>query len=439
RSSTAPSPPAPGTSSGPTRPCRRRPHRHPRARSPGHPRSRTWSPHGASSSAPRGGSGPLPAPPQAAGPEAAGGREHRRTRRAPPFRRPLLGDRGQPWRTRRWRGPRSSGRCWTSWPRTTPGATGGSCSSSGQRPSCSALPRSLTCACGRAPRWVRRVGAAASGAGAAERCAQPRVGLLQGGARRPLFINVCSWKRVPAPKGPTDPTPVSAGPLEHVCGEGDLYSIIDVAYNPEVLQRGQENPEKMEHLIHLTLKFVEERCNLTLSHLYTIESFKCKGSLETMQQRLRGRQRPAPHLSQNTKKELTLEELLRTMEAEDCSNASVLLKEEHVMQSKGHLIEEIASTEMPEKLNTPVYEMITVKDANKKPLKIELRIELPKVSSVSECDLRISKDDIVIEVPGKYKLQLELPELVDEETTTAVFNKGKRILFITVLVAKPDP
>ncbi|XP_033925361.1 PIH1 domain-containing protein 2 [Melopsittacus undulatus] len=218
-----------------------------------------------------------------------------------------------------------------------------------------------------------------------------------------------------------------------------LYSIIDVAYNPEVLQRGQENPEKMEHLIHLTLKFVEERCNLTLSHLYTIESFKCKGSLETMQQRLRGRQRPAPHLSQNTKKELTLEELLRTMEAEDCSNASVLLKEEHVMQSKGHLIEEIASTEMPEKLNTPVYEMITVKDANKKPLKIELRIELPKVSSVSECDLRISKDDIVIEVPGKYKLQLELPELVDEETTTAVFNKGKRILFITVLVAKPDP
>ncbi|XP_030361209.1 PIH1 domain-containing protein 2 isoform X1 [Strigops habroptila] len=259
-----------------------------------------------------------------------------------------------------------------------------------------------------------------------------------GGVGRPLFINVCSWRRVPAPKGPAGPTPVSAGPLE-VSGEGDLYSIIDIAYNPDVLQRGQENPEKMEHLIHLTLKFVEERCNLTLSHLYTIESFKLKGSLEMMQQRLRGRQRPSPHLGQNTKKELTLDELLHTMGAEDCSNASVLLKEESVTQSKGHLIEEIASTEMPEKLSTPVYEMITVKDANKKPLKIELRIELPKVSSVSECELRISKDDIIIEVPEKYKLQLDLPELVDEETTTAVFNKGKRVLFITVLVAKPDP
>ncbi|NXL63503.1 PIHD2 protein, partial [Chordeiles acutipennis] len=271
------------------------------------------------------------------------------------------------------------------------------------------------------------------------RGAQPRLGLLQGVSAGPLFINVCSWRRVPAPKSPTGPIPLSAGPLEEVSGEGDLYSIIDIAYNPDVLQRGEENPEKIEHLIHLTLKFVEERCNLILSYLYTIEPFKLKGSLEMMQQRLKGRHMPTPHLGQNTKKELTLDQLLHSMEAEDCSNAPVVLKEESITQSKVHLIEEMTSTEMPEKPSTPVYEMITVKDANKKPLKIELKIELPKVSSVSECDLRISKDDLIIEVPEKYKLQLDLPELVDEETTTAVFNKGKQVLFITVLVANPDP
>ncbi|NWT40323.1 PIHD2 protein, partial [Rissa tridactyla] len=275
--------------------------------------------------------------------------------------------------------------------------------------------------------------------GRRRRGAQSRLGLLQGVVGRPLFINVCSWKRVPAPKAPTDPTPVSAGLLQEVSGEGDLYSIIDIAYNPDVLQRGEENPEKMEHLIYLTLKFIEKRCNLTLSYLYTIESFKLKGSLETMQQRLKGRQIPTPDLSQNTKKELTLDQLLHSMEAEDCSNAPVLLKEENVTQSKVHLIEEITSTEIPENLSTPVYQMITVKDANEKPLKIELKMKLPKVSSVSECDLRTSKDDIIIEVPEKYKLQLDLPELVDEETTTAVFNKGKRVLFITLPVAKPDP
>uniref|UniRef100_A0A8C0AXR0 PIH1 domain-containing protein 2 n=1 Tax=Buteo japonicus TaxID=224669 RepID=A0A8C0AXR0_9AVES len=265
----------------------------------------------------------------------------------------------------------------------------------------------------------------------------PRLGFLQGVVGRPLFINVCGWKRVPAPKAPTDPTPVSAGPLEEVSGEGDLYSIIDIAYNPDVLQRGEENPEKMEHLIHLTLKFVEERCNLILSDLYTVESFKLKGSLETMQQRLKGRQIPTPHLK-SASNSLQLTKLLITIHY-NCSNVPVLLKDENVTHCKGHLIEEISSSEMPEKLSTPVYEMITVKDTNKKPLKFELKIELPKVSSVSECDLQISKDDIIIEVPEKYKLQLDLPELVDEETTTAVFNKGKRVLFITVPVAKPDP
>lgn len=90
-------------------------------------------------------------------------------------------------------------------------------------------------------------------------------------------------------------------------------------------------------------------------------------------------------------KELTLNQLLHTMEDEDCRNAPVLLKEESVTESKVHLIEEITSTEMPEKLSTPIYKIITVKDANSKPFKIELKIELPKVSSVSECDLRISK------------------------------------------------
>ncbi|NWU54184.1 PIHD2 protein, partial [Dromas ardeola] len=274
--------------------------------------------------------------------------------------------------------------------------------------------------------------------GARGSASRPGAGRGTGTAPAPLFINVCSWKRVPAPKAPTDPTPLRAGLLQEVSGEGDLYSIIDIAYNPDVLQRGEENPEKMEHLICLTLKFVEKQCNLTLSYLYTIESFKLKGSLEMMQQRLKGRQMPTPHLSQNTKKELTPDQLLHSMEAEDCSNAPVLLREENATQSKVHLIEEITSTEMPENLSTPVYEMITVKDANEKPLKIELKMKLPKVSSVSECDLRTSKDDIIIEVPEKYKLQLDLPELVDEETTTAVFNKGKRVLFITLPVAKPD-
>lgn len=90
-------------------------------------------------------------------------------------------------------------------------------------------------------------------------------------------------------------------------------------------------------------------------------------------------------------KELTLDQLLKSMEAENCHNAPALLEDESVTQPKAHLIEEITSAEMPEELSTPIYNMITIKDANSKPFKIELKVELPKVSSVSECDLRISK------------------------------------------------
>ncbi|XP_068773147.1 PIH1 domain-containing protein 2 isoform X2 [Struthio camelus] len=269
---------------------------------------------------------------------------------------------------------------------------------------------------------------------------QPRLCLRArpaGAAGRPLFVNVCGWSRVPAPRAPADPVPVSAGALQEVAEAAELYSIIDVAYNPDVLQRAEENTEKMEHLIRLTLKFVEERCSLTLSCSYNIETFKLKGSLERMQQSLKGKQMPTAPLTHNTRNELTLDQLLHSMEAEDCTRDSVLL-EESVQQSKVPLIEEIASTELPEELSTPLYEMLTVKDANKKPLKLELKIKLPEVSSVSECDLSISKDDVIIEVPEKYKLQLDLPALVDEDATTAVFNKGKGVLLITMPVVKPE-
>ncbi|XP_054032113.1 PIH1 domain-containing protein 2 [Dryobates pubescens] len=284
-----------------------------------------------------------------------------------------------------------------------------------------------------------RLGAGSGGEGRVARPqgAQPPLGLLQDVIGGPLFINVCGWKRVPAPKAAADPTPVSVGRLEEASGEGELCRIIDVAYNPAVLQRA-EKPEETEHLIHLTLKLIEEQCNLLLPYSYTMEPFKLKGSLAMMQQRLEGRQRPAPQLSQNTK-ELSLDQLLQAVQAEDCSNAPVLLEEESVTQSRRPLIEEITSPEIREEPAVPAYEIITVRDAKEKPLQLELKIWLPKVGSVSECDLSISKDDITMEVPGQYQLQLDLPELVDEEGATAVFHRGKGLLFVTLPVARPGP
>ncbi|XP_065426497.1 PIH1 domain-containing protein 2 isoform X1 [Chrysemys picta bellii] len=248
-----------------------------------------------------------------------------------------------------------------------------------------------------------------------------------------LFINLCRWKRVPAPKSPTDPIPLRAGSLEEVSDKAEIYSIIDIAYNPTVLQR-EENQAEMDHLIRLTFKYIAEHYNLSLSHSYHIATFTLKGSLKRMKQSLGGGPLPAPLFNKNVRNELTLDQMKHNLREEDHNNATLLLNKD-VTQSKVHLIEEIASMELPEEPITPAYELTIAKDSNGKPLKIELKVELPKVSSVSECELSISRDDVIVEVPEKYRLQLDLPELVDEEATTATFNKRKGVLLIIMPIS----
>ncbi|XP_005291433.3 PIH1 domain-containing protein 2 isoform X3 [Chrysemys picta bellii] len=241
------------------------------------------------------------------------------------------------------------------------------------------------------------------------------------------------WKRVPAPKSPTDPIPLRAGSLEEVSDKAEIYSIIDIAYNPTVLQR-EENQAEMDHLIRLTFKYIAEHYNLSLSHSYHIATFTLKGSLKRMKQSLGGGPLPAPLFNKNVRNELTLDQMKHNLREEDHNNATLLLNKD-VTQSKVHLIEEIASMELPEEPITPAYELTIAKDSNGKPLKIELKVELPKVSSVSECELSISRDDVIVEVPEKYRLQLDLPELVDEEATTATFNKRKGVLLIIMPIS----
>lgn len=48
----------------------------------------------------------------------------------------------------------------------------------------------------------------------------------QGPRRGFLYINVCSWKRVPAPQDPSRPLPVFAGKLETGTKEGQGESCI---------------------------------------------------------------------------------------------------------------------------------------------------------------------------------------------------------------------
>nr|XP_025862619.1 PIH1 domain-containing protein 2 isoform X1 [Vulpes vulpes]XP_025862620.1 PIH1 domain-containing protein 2 isoform X1 [Vulpes vulpes]XP_025862622.1 PIH1 domain-containing protein 2 isoform X1 [Vulpes vulpes] len=268
-----------------------------------------------------------------------------------------------------------------------------------------------------------------------ELCAAPEPQLcLQSRILEPkekvLFINLCQWKRIPAPQSATHPVLISVGKPEDMSETSDVYTVISVAYNPDVLQAAEKDQVKKDQLIRMAMKCIEEKFQFTLSHSYSIAKFRIKGSIERMKQNLMGMQADPTDLREKMRNELTLEQISSTLSNPD--HFQLLLPKGEVSSKKRCLIEEISSTEIQVEMKEPTYELKIVADQKEKPQKIEIKVELPGINSVSLCDLSVSEDDLLIEVSEKYRLHLNLPESVDTEMTTAKFIKEKATLIITM-------
>ncbi|XP_047373455.1 PIH1 domain-containing protein 2 isoform X1 [Sciurus carolinensis] len=217
-----------------------------------------------------------------------------------------------------------------------------------------------------------------------------------------LFINLCQWKRIPAPESITHPVPLSVGRPEDISETSDTYTVIDVAYNPDILQAAEKDQVKKDQLIKMTMKCVEEQLQFTLSHSYHITKFRIKGSIQRTKQNLMGMQ---AEFTERMRKEHSLGQIRSSTVSNPDHFPQLLLPKDQVSRKAGRLIEEISSTEIQVEMKIPVYELKIVKDHNEKPLKIELKVELPGINSVSLCDLSVS------EVPGMDLLKLlEFPE-----------------------------
>uniref|UniRef100_A0A2K6GCQ2 PIH1 domain containing 2 n=1 Tax=Propithecus coquereli TaxID=379532 RepID=A0A2K6GCQ2_PROCO len=206
-----------------------------------------------------------------------------------------------------------------------------------------------------------------------------------------LFINLCQWKRIPAPQSTTHPGPLSVGKPEDMTETSDAYTIIDVAYNPDVLQVAEKDQMKKDQLIQMTMKCIEEQLQFTLSHSYHITNFRIKGSIQRMKQSLVGIQADSTDLTEKIKKELTLEQIKSSTVSNPDHFPQLLLPKDQVSGKAECLIEEISSTEIHVEMKIPAYELKIVQDQNEKPLKIELKVELPGINSVSLCDLNVSE------------------------------------------------
>ncbi|XP_021063585.1 PIH1 domain-containing protein 2 [Mus pahari] len=250
-----------------------------------------------------------------------------------------------------------------------------------------------------------------------------------------LFINLCQWERIPAPQSATHPVPVSVGRPEDSTEASDACTIIDVAYNPGVLQAAQKDQGIKDQLIKMAMLCIEERLQFTLAHSYHVTSFRMKGSIQRMKESLMGIKTDFPDIKAMMRTENTLERI-RSSTVSDPNHLPEVLPTKRQVSAQGRcLIEEISSSEIQVEVQKPAYKLKVIKDQNEKPLKIELKVELPGIKSFSLCELSVSEVDLLIEVSEMYRLYLNLPESINTELTTAKFVKNKSLLIITMPLA----
>lgn len=232
-----------------------------------------------------------------------------------------------------------------------------------------------------------------------------------------LFINLCQWKRIPAPQSANHPVPLSVGRPEDFSEASGSYTVIDVAYNPDVLQAAEKDQGIKDQLIKMAMHCIEERLQFTLARSYRVTSFSIKGNIQRTKENLTGIKTDFTGFKEIMRTENTLEMMRGSTESEPNHLPQVLLNKKQASGKGRCLIEEISSSEIQVEVKKPAYELKIVKDQNEKPLKIELKIKLPGINSVSLCELSVSEVDLLIEVSEKYRLYLNLPESINTEMT----------------------
>ncbi|XP_041851359.1 PIH1 domain-containing protein 2 [Melanotaenia boesemani] len=255
---------------------------------------------------------------------------------------------------------------------------------------------------------------------------EPKTGLL--------YINICSWKCVPAPQDLSSPLSVCAGNLETGTDENQgWFAVLDLALNPAVLQESNADKTDINKVYVLALSFAQQQHGMRLSQEYNVVNCSPKSSPGDLHHRLGFQTQPNTSTQTETASQtpgalLRQISSLRSVKQDEVSTSQIISKPtEHI---KKDLIQVISTAFVePQK---PEYQMEVKTDTVGVPCSMELTVELPKVRSMSECQLRVSKEDVLLEVDEVYYLLLDWPNTVNEDTASAIFNKKKRRLRLKV-------
>jgi len=277
-----------------------------------------------------------------------------------------------------------------------------------------------------------------------------------------LFINIMDWPRIPAPKSDEHPIPTLGGSLFTIDDEhGNLTSVVPVAFNSKVLQDYGIDSSLVEErrlLVNLAIDYVEDQNKVTLSRDFVIlpKSTPFKGpvdrSRDILLKKVSGQE--SAFCNELSELEKTFgplaagckDALLKDLESvrspnnapDDCADPQKVSSCEFELRLPGEsvkscakpLVEEVQS--MDTFLLRPDYTMDIVDCDPEKSLVV--CIQLPGVSSVSECSLEISDDDLYLLVPNRYELALPFPEgtVAFCDRQSAKFSKRTSVLTLTV-------
>jgi hypothetical protein len=284
-----------------------------------------------------------------------------------------------------------------------------------------------------------------------------------------LFINFFGWTKVPSPELDDVPIPVFGIGIEHF----QTYSIANIAFNPDILKkygRNSNNLLETQMLIDLALNFIQDQ-NKDLeysekSKYEILNKIDFKGDLEATIQKLTSKTKsnksqmndlklakdwlssidsksnenlPDGVLNKLINLNLNQSPSKNESNHEINTSRSVILDEPNdkaIMTHKSNLILEIPHYE----------EKIVYNNENNNKIEIvykEIKIQLPNVKSMSECELNFESDSIIlISLQNNFSdLKISLEKLnanyaIKTDDIEAKFFKKSSILRIRIPLSK---
>lgn len=244
-----------------------------------------------------------------------------------------------------------------------------------------------------------------------------------------LYVNVFTWKKISEPKTSQSPIPMTSSQLKILSTGGADVFVIAVAINPRVYEECCKDKTDLKDLFELTLTFVKDMRKLDIGSQFSRLKTNCKGdpvlSSNWLYETVFAKSLPEKYSTSAVDDGISNSEMIDQLSKLTISKQENSQSTEKVGKK---LIEEITQQKSEEK-EIPLYTSAIKTRENQEVLR--LCITLPKIETVDELDLQISRDELQLSSEF-YQLSINLEREVDETSVRAKFEKSKHFLRISL-------